>query len=139
MKTTPLMSLLISTFAVSLVAGCGGAVTRTQAQWTEDTYKLLETQNEAIQKCYNTELKKNPQLAGTVVLDFHVDNKTGRFKRVKIDKKKTTAGDPVRKCVTQVVQDLKLSPGDVNDGQANFTWEFKANVTEEPAEAPPAS
>lgn len=131
--------LLVPTFAVSLLAGCGGAMTRTEAQWTEDTYKLLETQNEAIKKCYNDELKKNPRLEGSVVVDFHVDNKTGRFKKVRIDKKKTTAGDPVRKCVTSVVQDLKLSPGDVNDGQASFTWEFKANVTEEPADPPPAS
>jgi hypothetical protein len=137
MKT---QSLLISSFALSLVAGCGGgAVTRTEAQWTEDTYKLLETQNEAIKKCYNDELKKNPRLEGSVVLEFHVDNKTGNVKRVRVDKKKTTAGDPVRKCVTQVVQDLKLSPGDVNDGQASFTWEFKATVTEEPEAAPPAS
>ncbi|MBL8743179.1 MAG: AgmX/PglI C-terminal domain-containing protein, partial [Myxococcales bacterium] len=104
--------LLVPTFAVSLLAGCGGAMTRTEAQWTEDTYKLLETQNEAIKKCYNDELKKNPRLEGSVVVDFHVDNKTGRFKKVRIDKKKTTAGDPVRKCVTQVVQDLKLTPGD---------------------------
>jgi len=137
MKTTAALTI---TAALSLLAGCGGgATTRTPAQWTEDTYKLLETQNEAIKTCYNSELKKNPKLEGTVVVDFHVDNKTGNIKKVRIDKKKTTAGDPVRKCVTQVVQDLKLTPGDTNDGQANFSWEFKANVTEAPEETPPAS
>ncbi len=137
MNTLKHSLLLAGAFgALSSLVGCGG-YTRTPSQWTEDTYKLLETKNESIQKCYNSELKKNPGLEGMVTVDFHVDNRTGRVRKVKIDKQKTTAGDPVRKCVTTAIQDLKLTPPDANDGQAKFQWEFKANVA--PADPPPAS
>ena len=107
--------------------GCGG-YTRTPEQWTEDTRQVLEAQNEFIKSCYERELKQNPKLEGMVSVNFVVDNGTGRIRKVKLNDAKTTAGDPVRKCVMDNIKDLRLKPADANTGKATYTWEFKATV-----------
>ena len=94
-------ALLVILALGSLAAGCGGYA-RTPEQWTDDTYKLLEQQNEMVKDCYERSLKANAKLEGNVVVNFIVDNKTGRVRKAKIDVNRTTAGDPVRKCVASV-------------------------------------
>jgi hypothetical protein len=121
-------SLLLAAF----VAGCGGNA-RTPEQWTEDTYKLLESKSSDVQACYNEELKKNPLLEGKVTVDFVIQNRTGQFAKVRVDANKSTAADPARKCVLKAVEDLKLGPPDQNTGKATFTWEFKREIVKEPA------
>lgn len=116
----------------SLLTACGG-FTRTPEQWTEDTYKLLESKSGDVQKCYNEQLKKNPLLEGKVTVDFIVHNRTGQVAKVRVDAAKTTAGDPVRKCVVDNVEDLKLGPPDANTGKATFTWEFTKEIVKSPA------
>jgi hypothetical protein len=117
------------------LAACGGYA-RTPEQWTEDTYKLLESKSGDVQKCYNEQLKKNPLLEGKVTVDFIVHNRTGQVAKVRVDAAKTTAGDPVRKCVVDNVEDLKLGPPDANTGKATFTWEFTKEIVKSPT--PPA-
>jgi hypothetical protein len=127
--------LLSSVLLSALAVGCGGNA-RTPEQWTEDTYKLLETKSPDVQSCYNEELKKNPLLEGKVTVDFIIHNRTGQFGKVRVDANKSTAADPVRKCVLKAVEDLKLGPPDANTGKATFTWEFKREIVKEPAPAP---
>jgi len=122
---------LLGVFALcSFAAGCGGYA-RTPEQWTDDTYKLLEQQNEAVKDCYEKSLKSNAKLEGNVVVSFIVDNKTGRVRKAKIDINRTTAGDPARKCVLDSLRDLKLTPGDAAEGHAVFTWEFNRTIINE--------
>lgn len=138
MSTIKLSALLPLALLAGTAVGCGG-YTRTPEQWTEDTRQVLEAQNDFIKSCYNRELKQNNKLEGTVTVTFLVENDTGRIKKVKLDDSKTTAGDPVRKCVMDNIKDLRLKPPDWNNGRGSFTWEFKAiepPPVEEPAETP---
>lgn len=111
---------LVSTFAA---VGCGGFA-RTPDQYSDDTYKILAAQSEPIRACYNRVLKGNPRLDGNVTVNFVVDNESGRFRKVRIDNARTTAPESVRRCVLDVMHDLKLTPADKNEGRATFTWEF---------------
>ena len=124
-------ALVLPIIATTLLA-CGG-FTRTPEQWTEDTYKLLESKSGDVTTCYNEALKKNPLLEGKVTVDFIVHNKTGQVAKVRVDANKTTAADPARKCVVKAVEDLKLGPPDANTGKATFTWEFKREIVKEAA------
>lgn len=128
-----LRGLVLPIVATTLLA-CGGNA-RTPEQWTEDTYKLLETKNADVVTCYNEALKKNPLLEGQVTVDFIIHNKTGQFAKVRVDANKSTAAEPARKCVVDAVQDLKLGPPDANTGKATFTWEFKREIIKEEAPA----
>lgn len=111
--------------AVALIGsvGCGGYA-RTPDQWTDDTTKLLDAQSETIRACYEKTLKGNPKLQGQVTVSFIVEDKTGRVRKAKIDTNRTTAGDPVRKCVLDALRDLKLTPPDEAQGRASFQWDF---------------
>jgi len=121
-KSFGLGALALASTLVSV--GCGG-YTRTPDQYTDDTFKVLSAQSEPIRACYNKVLKGNPQLNGNVTVNFIVDNKTGRIRRVRIDNARTTAPEPVARCVLDSLHDLKLTPADKNEGRATWTWEFK--------------
>lgn len=136
-KLSLALSLPFALGLASLGTGCGG-YTRTPDQWTEDTYKVLESQNDGIKKCYAEALKKNANLEGKVTVSFVVENKTGRIRRAKVDGAKTTAGDPVRRCVLEALKDQRITPPDANNGRATFTWEFKRNIVKTD-DAPPAT
>ncbi len=133
MKTLKTLTLALA--LAPLAVGCGG-YTRTPEQWSEDTHKLFEQQSEFIKNCYARELQQNPKLEGTVAVTFVVHNGSGKVGRVKLDDARTTAGDPVRKCVMDNIKDLKLKPEDANTGKGTFTWEFKAIIP--PADPAPA-
>lgn len=131
------LTLALALAFTSVAIGCGG-YTRTPDQWTEDTYKALESHNGEVKKCYEEALKKNQNLEGTVTINFVVENKTGRIRKAKVDGGKTTAGEPVRRCVLESLKDQRITPPDANNGRATYTWEFKRNVVK-PADAPPAT
>lgn len=138
---TKIVTVLAACGLASLVVGCGGYA-RTPDQWSDDTSKLLEAQNEPIKACYNKSLRANPKLEGNVVVNFVVENDTGRLRKAKIDNSKTTAGEPVRRCVLDSLRDLKLTPPDQNTGRASYTWEFNAVFINEdgtPADTQPPS
>ncbi|NUP10322.1 MAG: AgmX/PglI C-terminal domain-containing protein [Polyangiaceae bacterium] len=135
------MKLTVCSLALasSLAIGCGGYA-RTPDQWVDDTNKVLEAQNQPIKECYNKALRSNPKLEGNVVVNFVVENDTGRLRKARIDTSRTTAGEPIRKCVLDAVRDLKLTPADANTGKATYTWEFKAVYVKEdgsPVDAAP--
>ncbi|MBK6513693.1 MAG: AgmX/PglI C-terminal domain-containing protein [Polyangiaceae bacterium] len=116
--------------SLPFTTGCGG-YSRTPDQWQTDTYKLLEAQNEPIKTCYNKALRSNAKLAGNVIVTFVVEDDTGRVRKARIDNSRTTAGEPVRKCVLDSLRDLKLTPPDASTGKATYTWEFKAVFVKE--------
>ena len=99
-------------------AACGGAI-RTAEPYRDDVAKVLETKNGDVTACYNEALKTKKDLAGTVTVKFAVEMKTGTFKDVKTD------GPPeLSTCVSNALNGLVLSPGDVNNGDATFVYQF---------------
>ncbi len=115
------------------LAACSGSA-RSADAYRDDTAALLETTNEAVRSCYDTVLKTHAGAQGTVAVRFVVGKESGRIQDVRVDPRGTTAPQPVRDCVTSHIDGLELMPPDDNDGEASFTWVFKAP----PPRPPPA-
>ncbi len=99
-------------------AGCGGAV-RTADPYRDDVAKVLATKNGDVKACYDNVLKDKKDLAGKVTVKFTVEMKTGAFKDVKTD-----GPAELGTCVSSAMTGLVLDPGDVNNGDATFVYEF---------------
>ena len=99
-------------------AGCGGAV-RTAEPYRDDVAKVLATKNGDVKACYDNLLKGKKDLAGTVTVKFTVEMKTGAFKDVKTD-----GPAELGTCVSSAMSGLVLNPGDINNGDATFVYEF---------------
>ena len=107
----------------ALAAGCGTA--RDVDAYRSDTEKLLQTRNDQVKSCYDQALQTNRTLAGTVAVHFIVEKDTGAIDKATIDPAKSTAPPTLGQCVVHAVEGLKLDPGDRNEGQATFVYEFK--------------
>ena len=112
--------------AIITGTGCAGAI-RTADPYRDDVAKVLESKNGDVKACYDNALKTNKTLAGTVTVHFGVEMKTGVFKDIKAD------GPPeLSTCVSNALTGLVLTPGDANNGDATFVYQFTVG-------APPAS
>jgi predicted membrane-bound mannosyltransferase len=109
-------------------AACSGTARGLEAYRT-DTQKLLETRSMALRSCYESALRSDTKLAGTVAIKFIVEKKTGALRSVAIDASSTSAPSSLGDCVLQAVDGLKLEPPDRNDGHAMFVYEFKPATT----------
>ena len=107
------------------IGACSGNA-RSPEAYRDDTAALLETANEAVRACYDEVLKRQPGVQGTVAVRFKVMEESGRLVDVTVDPSATTAPPQVALCVTEQVDGLVLMPADVREGQATFTWLFKA-------------
>lgn len=112
-------SLALIGFALAAVTGCAGAI-RTSEPYRDDVAKVLESKNGDVKACYDNALKTNKTLSGTVTVKFAVEMKTGVFKDIKAD-----GPAELSTCVTNALNGLVLSPGDANNGDATFVYEFK--------------
>ncbi|HEY3665011.1 MAG TPA: hypothetical protein VGL19_03380 [Polyangiaceae bacterium] len=99
-------------------AGCGGAV-RTADPYRDDVAKVLATKNGDVKACYDNLLKDKKDLTGKVTVKFTVEMKTGAFKDVKTD-----GPAELGTCVSSAMTGLVLDPGDINNGDATFVYEF---------------
>jgi hypothetical protein len=108
-----------------LVAGCS-VTARSADRYRDDTTMLLETKRTAITACYDSALRAMAGSQGTVTVRFKVAEDTGRIHDVALDPALTTAPPPVSRCVMREIDGLALSPADVREGQATYTWEFTA-------------
>ena len=113
----------IGYLAIVALAACGGTARNSDA-YRADTLKLLETHRAQVTACYDEALKADRKLAGTVMLHFTVEKKTGAFGQVAVDPGKSTAPSSVWPCVMRVVEGLQLQPADKNEGQATFVYEL---------------
>lgn len=139
MKTKFGTPISLSLTAIALVA-CGAG--RTPEAFRDDTQKLFEEQKAPITACYATALGKNPEAKGLVTVSFLIENDTGKVKRVKVDKDRTTAPASLQKCVTESITDMRLAPPDAQDGKGTFSWDFTAKpapAAPAPAEAAPSA
>jgi hypothetical protein len=121
-------------FAI-LAAGCSFHARSTE-DYLADTRSVVETQNKSIKECYDVELATDPKSEGTVVVNFIVEKKTGKIMNATVDESQTKASPALAQCVVQAVDGLQLDPPDQREGQATFSWRFKANA---PAPAAAAS
>jgi outer membrane biosynthesis protein TonB len=119
MKTLLTLTLLGVTLAAT------GCAARSAEMYRDETRKLLETKQGAIQACYDEALKASPTAIGKVVVRFTVKSDTGVISDAKVLKKQSTASDALGACVVKAIEGLKLDPPDERDGDATFSWEFQ--------------
>jgi hypothetical protein len=97
---------------------------RDTATYRADTQKVLQSRLAQIETCYAPALAGDASAKGTVTVTFTVAKKTGVIEAVAIDRARSTAVEPVGKCVTDAMVGLKLDPPDANEGRATFTFEL---------------
>lgn len=122
--TTALSVLFVA--ASALVPGCT-CIARDAETYKNDTRSLIETRNKAIKDCYDVALTTDPKLQGEVVVNFTVEKKTGKILNPQIDQGRTKAPESLSKCIVEAIDGLTLDPVDQRDGNATFTWKFRAN------------
>jgi hypothetical protein len=117
---------LLTIAACALSLGCT-FIARGPEDYKVDTRGVLETQNRAIKECYDVELATNPASEGTVVVTFIVEKKTGKIMNAAVDEAQTKASPVLSQCVVSAIDGLQLDPPDQREGQATFSYRFKAN------------
>lgn len=123
-KSTMLSLLFVAVSAV--VPGCT-CMARDAETYKNDTRSLLETRNKAIKDCYDVALTTDGKAGGEVVVNFTVEKKTGKIMNTQVDQGRTKAPETLSKCIVEAVDGLILDPVDQRDGQATFSWKFRAN------------
>jgi len=104
-------------------------VTRDSESYRSDTRSLVSTRSPDIKACYDEELAKNPSMAGSVVVSFRVEKKSGQVLDPVVDTKHSTAPSSLGRCIVQAINGLSLPDPDLRDGEATFTWDFRAQPT----------
>jgi len=115
-------SMILTSVALSM--GCS-FIARGEDQYRTDTRQLLESKNPAVRSCYDQALESNPELSGSVVVNFTVEKKTGTISNVTTTED-STAPESLQACVVSAVEGLVLTPEDRRDGQATFTYTFRS-------------
>ena len=93
-------------FVVAASAACGGAGTGKGLR--TDVTKQMSTIETPVASCYKEALTRSRKTAGTVVLSFSIEPKTGKFKDAAVAT--STLGDPaLEKCVVSEVSKLTLA------------------------------
>jgi hypothetical protein len=123
----------------SLAVGCASG--RAPEVYRDDTQKLIDGTHQAVADCYAAALKTDRKAQGSVTVNFTVQEGTGKFTNIAVDKAKSSAPEAVQQCVTGQLQSLTLAPPDDLTGQATFSWDFKAKEPppEPAADAAPAT
>ena len=136
MKKT-LSMLGLTALALSITAACA---VRDAQMFADDTTAVLQTRTPQIKVCYDEALKTDQAAAGTVVVAFTVEKKTGAIIDPQIVPERTTAPESLGQCVLGSISGLALDPPDQNEALGVFTWSFQANApiegTVETAPAP---
>jgi hypothetical protein len=125
MRTNTILSVLLLA-ASAVVPGCT-CVARDAETYRADTRTVLETRNDAVKTCYDEALKADPALDGTVVVTFKVEKKTGKLLDIAADPARTQAPAALSECIVKAIDGLTLDPVDQRQGDATFSWTFKAN------------
>ncbi|MBK7828878.1 hypothetical protein [Nannocystis sp.] len=120
------LSCLAFVAVSSVLPGCS-CVARDAETYRADTRTLLETRTGALKECYDQALVADANLDGQVTVKFKVEKKTGKILDPAIDPERTKAPEALSSCIVKAVDGLTLDPVDQREGQATFSWTFKAN------------
>jgi hypothetical protein len=116
-------STLTLSAALAALVGCGGTA-RNAETYRADTRQLLDVRTSQLRGCYDEALAKDAMLAGTVTVHFVVAKRTGAIMNVTLDPK-SSAPEPIGRCVVQALEGLKLDPADRHEGRASFEYTFQ--------------
>jgi hypothetical protein len=111
---------------MTLAAACGTG--RAVDAYRADTQKLLDGRQANIKTCYDSALKTDAALGGTVTVQFIIEKTSGAISGVTVDTAKTTAPPALQSCVVDSISKLTLDPPDANEGHATFVYEFKSEA-----------
>lgn len=136
MRKSTMLSLMF-VLASAVVPGCT-CIARDAETYKNETRSLLETRNKAVKDCYDVALTTDTKVQGDVVVNFTVEKKTGKIINTQVDTARTNAPESLSKCIVEAIDGLTLDPVDQRDGQATFTWKFRANDPKPAEEAPEA-
>ena len=104
------------------IAGCT-FIARDAETYRADTRSVVETRNDTIKECYDAALEADEKAAGTVVVNFIVEKKTGTIMNPSVDESSTAPW--LSECIVKGLEGLSLEPEDQREGQASFTWNFE--------------
>ena len=122
---------LVVVGALLCSVGCS-FIARDPDSYRADTRELMDTRSTDIKDCYDVALQTDESVGGTVTVNFTVEKKTGKILNPMLDEAKTDAPEELSSCVLSAIDGMQLDPPDQREGQATFSWNFKA----EPAQAP---
>jgi hypothetical protein len=100
-------------------------IARDTPTYERDTSALLDSRDQAMQACYDAELKRNPNLAGKLTVKFTVEKRTGKIIQLDWDRNRSTVTDTLATCVTSALYGLTLDEADRRDGHATYTYAFR--------------
>jgi len=111
-----------------LVAGSLSACSMSYFARSPEDYKvatraLLESKQSDFKQCYEGVIASSPDAAGTVAVQFVLEEKTGKIINVS-SLPESTAPEPLRECVVKGLDGLALDPPDQRKGVATMTFDF---------------
>lgn len=102
-------------------------------KYRDDVRAVLETRNAQVQQCYDTALKQQPNLQGTVTVRFVVQTETGNIVDPAVVPEASNAPPELGTCVVNAINGLQLTPPDQREGHATFAYEFSVAPANPPA------
>lgn len=90
-------------------------IARGPDDYRQVTRSLVDQEKAAIEGCFGGQ-------AGSVVVNFTVEKKTGKISNPTVDSAKSDAPAEVGDCIVGKIDGLALAEPDMRDGAANFTW-----------------
>jgi hypothetical protein len=96
---------------------------RSPEKYRDDTRAVLETRSAQIASCYDSALAQDASASGQVVVQFFVEEKTGKIHDAEV-LPASTAPPALGQCVVDALDGLTLDPPDQRLGDATFTWAF---------------
>ena len=126
-KITASMLLALTLCIGALGTGCSFHA-RDAADYQKVTRELVESKGADIKGCYDSALKQDPKVAGTVVVKFTVQKETGKIANAKVDETASSAPANLGQCIVNALEGLALDPPDARDGDATFQWEFQVKT-----------
>jgi hypothetical protein len=118
-----LSASLLAALLASLGACSGSFYARSAEDYKLATRGLLESRQSDFKQCYEGVLAATPDAAGTVAVQFVLEEKTGKI-LTPSSLPESTAPEPLRECVVNGLNGLALDPPDQRKGVAKMTFEF---------------
>lgn len=110
--------------ACATLAGCSVSYyARSPEDYRQATRALLESRESTFKDCYAGVLESAPDAAGTVAVQFVVEEKTGKIV-TPTSLPESTAPQPLQECVVNGLNGLALDPPDQRKGMATMTFDF---------------
>jgi hypothetical protein len=96
---------------------------RSPEDYKQATRALLESKQSDFKQCYEGVIASNPTAAGSVAVQFELEEKTGKIVSPK-SLPESTAPEPLQQCVVNGLTGLALDPPDQRKGIATMTFDF---------------